>query len=119
VREALKSALVEARNPVLVFPEGTARESGPPLPFKHGSLLSAYSLNVPVQPVSLWYSESIGLSLTADTLSQLSNMVRFPMQCALKVGALIFPSDFDDAQAFADAIEKEINRNYVTLDPSL
>ena len=60
VRATLREALLEERTPVLIFPEGTGTENGPPLPFKRGSLLCAHELGVPVQPVSLWYSEPIG-----------------------------------------------------------
>ena len=115
VKRALRKALVDEGASVLIFPEGTGTESGPPLPFKRGALLSAYAMSVHVQPVTLWYSESIGLSPTADTLQQLSRMVRFPMQCVLKLGPLVFPADFESAEAFAVAVEARINADFETL----
>ena len=118
MREALRTALVEDQTPVLVFPEGTATERGPPLPFKRGALLSAHALGVPVQPCTLWYSEAIGLPYESNTLDQLAKMVQFPMQVCLRVGDTVFPQDFERAEDFAEAIEARITRDFHAMSTS-
>ena len=48
--------------PVLVFPEGTSTIKGPVANFKTGSFESAMEASAPIQPITLWYSEPIGMN---------------------------------------------------------
>ena len=60
----------------------------------------------------MWYSEPIGLAPESPTLAQLSEMVRRPMQCVARLGPLIWPADFEDANAFAAAVEDRVRRDF-------
>jgi len=114
VKASLARVLVEERDPVLVFPEGTGTENGPPSPFKRGALALAFALGVPVQPVSLWYSESIGLARESDTLAQVCKMVRYPTQCVVRLGRLAHPdqSKGKKAEEFAAEVETTVSEGY-------
>ena len=37
---------LKQHNPILVFPEGTGTECGPPLPFRRGALVCAYEVSL-------------------------------------------------------------------------
>jgi len=39
-------------------------------------------------------------------------MVRRPMQCVARLGPLIWPADFEDANAFAAAVEDRVRRDF-------
>ena len=59
--------LAMARNqdekmPIVVFPEGTSTIKGPVANFKSGSFESAKEALAPIQPVTIWYSEPIGMN---------------------------------------------------------
>ena len=51
----------DQKMPVFVFPEGTSTVKGPVGVFKSGSFDSAKEASAPIQPVTIWYSEPVGM----------------------------------------------------------
>ena len=115
VRDALRGALTQRNVPVLLFPEGTSRVSGPPGPFRTGGMHVAFDTGRPVQAVALWYSEAIGLAPQTDALEGTALMLRYPTQCVVKFGPLLWPKDYATADEFAAACEQAVRDAYTSV----
>ena len=100
---------------MLLFPEGTSRVSGPPGPFRTGGMHVAFDTGRPVQAVALWYSEPIGLAPQTDALEGTALMLRYPTQCVVKFGPLLWPKDYGTADEFAAACETAVRDAYTSV----
>jgi hypothetical protein len=76
----------------------------------------AYAVGAPVQPVALRYSEPIGLAPETDALAGTAVMLTHPTQALLKFAPLLWPRDFDTADAFAAAVEAAVRSAYEEID---
>lgn len=115
VREALKDALVGAKAPVLLFPEGTSQVFGPPKAFRTGGMGVAFETRVPVQPVCLWYSEKVGLAPETDALAGTALLLRRSTQVVVSFCDLVRPEGFASADEFAAACEGAVRDEHARI----
>jgi 1-acyl-sn-glycerol-3-phosphate acyltransferase len=113
-RQEIKQAFSQGDS-VLVFPEGTSRVDGPPLPFHKGSMKTAWEVNRPVQPCALWYSEPIGYEKSRKGEGTAAAL-RWPTQVVVNFAPVIRPEDYETSDSFADACEKAVNDAYKHLE---
>lgn len=113
-RKEIKQALLHGDS-VLVFPEGTSRVDGPPLPFRMGSMKTAFEINRPVQPCALWYSEPIGYEKNRQGEGTAAAL-RWPTQVVVNFAPIIRPDNYETSEDFAAACEKAVSDAYKHLE---
>jgi 1-acyl-sn-glycerol-3-phosphate acyltransferase len=113
-RKEIKQALLHGDS-VLVFPEGTSRVDGPPLPFRMGSMKTAFEINRPVQPCALWYSEPIGYEKNRQGEGTAAAL-RWPTQVVVNFAPIIRPENYETPDEFAAACEKAVSDAYKHLE---